>query len=119
MVGVVLALWPGLWVNLFTDDAAVSFAGVAYLQVAGPAFVFQGVGLSLYFASQGANAVAWPVAATVLRFAVAVGGATITVRLLGMGVTSVFACIAVGMVLYGTVTAASLWLGAWRPRTAA
>jgi putative MATE family efflux protein len=118
-LGVVLALWPGLWVNLFTDDAAVYAAGASYLHVAGPAFVFQGLGLSLYFASQGAGAVVWPVAATVLRFVVSVGGAMLAVRQFGMGVNSVFVCIALGMVLYGVITAASLWLGAWRPHRAA
>jgi Na+-driven multidrug efflux pump len=113
-VGVVLALFPGLWVSLFTDDSDAFAAGASYLRIAGPAFALQGLGLALYFASQGARAVTWPVLATILRFVVAVGGAMIGVRWFGFGIEFVFACIALGMAIYGLMTAAALWLGAWR-----
>jgi MATE family, multidrug efflux pump len=114
VVGGVLALAPGLWVGLFTDDAAVYAAGAAYLHVAGPAFALQGLGLSLYFASQGARAMAWPVAATILRFAISVGGAWFAVRVFDAGMTAVFGCIALGMLSYGALTAIGLAMGSWR-----
>jgi len=113
-VGIVLAIAPGLWMNLFTQDAATYAAGATYLQIAGPAFFFQGLGLSLYFASQGAGTVLWPVVATILRFFIAAGVSAAGVRWFHMGLDFVCACIAAGMVLYGVVTAASLYLGAWR-----
>ena len=113
-VGLLLALVPGLWMDLFTDDPATLAAGAAYLRIAGAAFLFQGLGLSLYFASQGAGAVFWPVVGTVVRFVVSVGGAYLAVRHFGTGLEGVYACIAVGMVLYGLITAASLYLGTWR-----
>ncbi|MEE4380459.1 MAG: MATE family efflux transporter [Pseudomonadales bacterium] len=113
-VGLLLAVAPGLWVDLFTDDAATRAAGVTYLRIAGPCFAFQGVGLALYFASQGAGTVLWPVVATFLRFAVAVGGAWAGLALWGQGLPFVYGCIAAGMVLYGVLTAASVALGAWR-----
>jgi Na+-driven multidrug efflux pump len=100
--------------NLFTDDPVARASGAAYLRIVGPVFAFQGLGLALYFASQGAGTVFWPVVATVLRFVVAVGAAAIGVRTLGFGIDFVYASIAVGMVLYGALTAASLALGAWR-----
>jgi len=75
LVGLTFALFPGLWLGLFTDTGAAWDAGESYLQIVGPAFLFQGIGLSLYFASQGAGTVIWPVIATVLRFLTAVGGA--------------------------------------------
>ncbi len=114
IVGAVLTIAPGLWMNLFTDDPATYAAGATYLQIAGPAFLFQGLGLSLYFASQGAGTVLWPVIATILRFVLAGGAAVIGVRVFDMGLDYVCACIAAGMVLYGVITAASLHLGAWR-----
>jgi Na+-driven multidrug efflux pump len=114
IVGVVLTIAPGLWMNLFTDNPATYAAGATYLQIAGPAFLFQGLGLSLYFASQGAGTVLWPVIATILRFVLAGGAAVIDVRVLDMGLDYVCACIAAGMVLYGIITAASLHYGAWR-----
>lgn len=117
-VGLLLALVPGLWMDLFTDDPATAAAGAAYLRIAGPAFVFQGLGLSLYFASQGASAVLWPVVGTVVRFVVSVGGAYVAVRQFGGGLDAIFLSIAAGMVLYGTITAGALYAGTWRPRDA-
>ena len=48
-VGLVLAIAPGLWINLFTQDPATYAAGATYLRIAGPAFFFQGLGLSSVF----------------------------------------------------------------------
>jgi len=112
--GVILALFPALWLDLFADDAATWAAGESYLRIAGPLFAFQGLGLSLYFASQGAGTVFWPVVATGLRFAVGVGGATLAVKTFSLGLEAVYACLAAGMLVYGGLTAAALKLGAWR-----
>lgn len=114
VVGLVLALFPGLWLDLFTDDPATWAAGAAYLRVVGPVFAFQGLGLSLYFASQGAGTVAWPVAATVLRFVIGVGGAALGVHAFDQGLAFIYACLAAGMLVYGGLTASSIRLGAWR-----
>ena len=113
-VGVLLACIPGLWMDLFTDDPETIAAGAAYLQIAGPVYLFQGLGLSLYFASQGASAVLWPVVGTIARFVVSVGGAYLGLRLFGFGLPGVYACIAAGMVCYGSITAAALYAGTWR-----
>lgn len=113
-VGLLLALFPGIWVDLFTEDPATALAATAYLQIAGPVFAFQGLGLSLYFASQGAGRVAWPVIATFLRFLVGVGVAAAGVAWWGFSLEQVFLCTAAGMVIYGCVTAGALKLGDWR-----
>jgi putative MATE family efflux protein len=117
-VGITLALAPGLWMSLFTADPDAWEAGAMFLRIVGPFFLFQGLGLSLYFASQGAGRVFWPVAATALRFAVAIGGGAVAVFSLGLDLAVVYGCVAAGMVVYGTMTAASVALGAWRPRGA-
>jgi putative MATE family efflux protein len=114
IVGIVLAVAPGLWLGFFTDDPATWAAGEAYLRIVGPLFAFQGLGLSLYFASQGAGTVVWPVLATVLRFVVSVGGATLGVHVFDQGLPFIYGCLAAGMLLYGVVTAGSIKLGAWR-----
>lgn len=116
VVGVLLAVAPELWIGRFTTDAATFAAGASYLGIVGPMFAFQGLGLSLYFASQGAGNVVWPVIATLLRFVVGVGGAVITVTWFDVGLEGVFVFLAVGMFVYGTVTALSVRLGAWRKR---
>jgi putative MATE family efflux protein len=113
-IGAVLAIWPELWVDTFTSDPQVREASIAYLRSVGPTYVFQGLGLSLYFASQGARAMFWPIFATCLRFAIAVGGSTIAVAAFGASTGAIFACVAAGMAAYGIATAGAIAAGAWR-----
>src|SRR5438445_798747 len=56
-IGLAAALFPGVWMGLFTRDPAVVAAGSAYLRVVGPSYGFFGLGLALYFASEGAGRV--------------------------------------------------------------
>ncbi|MGE0621925.1 MAG: MATE family efflux transporter [Pseudomonadales bacterium] len=117
VVGLLLAVFPGLWLGLFAEDAATWAAGESYLHIVGPVFAFQGLGLSLYFASQGAGTVLWPVIATALRFVIGVGGAVLVVNVFSLGLDAVYVCLAVGMFVYGALTAAAIRLGAWRQRS--
>lgn len=113
-VGVLLALFPDAWIPAFTDDPAAQAAPIGYMRIVGPFFALQGVGLSLYFASQGAGAMLWPVAATVVRILVAVGGALLLAHGLGWGLEGVFVAAAGAMVLYGSMIALAVRLGAWQ-----
>ncbi len=113
-IGLLLAIAPGLWVGLFTDDPETFAAGARFLQIVGPAFLFQGLGLALYFGSQGAGVIHWPVFAALVRFIVAIGGASLAAYWFGFGLDGVYACIAAGMLLFGVVTAGAIRLGAWR-----
>jgi len=116
VIGLGLAVYPGLWIDLFTADPAVYKTGAAYLRLVGPVFLFQGLGLSLFFAAQGAGTVFWPVAATIVRFFIAGLLAAAGVKWLGFGIGHIFACIAAGMAVYGLMIAGSLLLGAWGSR---
>src|SRR5882672_2116334 len=74
-IGVIAAIAPALWVNLFTADAAVRDFGAAYLNIVGGCYVFFGLGLALFFASQGAGRMFWPLVGSAGRLLViAVGG---------------------------------------------
>ena len=55
-------------------------AGSAYLRAVGPFYGFFGFGLALYFASQGAGRLLWPLLAASLRMAVAIGGGWLALR---------------------------------------
>ena len=99
--------------SLFTSDPLVAAEGAKYLQVSGPVFAFQGLGLSLYFASQGAGTVIWPVIANFVRYVVAAGGSALCVHVFVTDVEWVFFMIALGMFLNGSVTAAAIHFGAW------
>ena len=111
-IGVATALWPHAWLSLFSSDPRVIEAGAAYLRVVGPFYGFYGLGLALYFASQGAGRLFWPLMAGFLRMAIAVGGGYLAVRLTG-SLTWLFAALALGLLLQGTSVLAAIMAGAW------
>lgn len=114
VVGLLLALFPDIWISAFTDDPATFEASRTYILIVGPFFAFQGLGLSLYFGSQGAGAMRWPIGATIVRFIFAVGGGWALAFSFDMGLEGIFIGAAAAMLLYGVMIAASLKLGAWR-----
>ena len=57
--------------------------GTTYLRFVGPTYGFFGLGLALYFASQGAGRLFWPLSAGFLRMLVAIGGGWLALRLTG------------------------------------
>src|SRR5258706_8071391 len=72
-VGLAAACFPTAWMGLFSADADVIAQGSQYLRIVGPFYGFFGVGMGLYFASQGAGRLAWPLVAGLSRLAVAGG----------------------------------------------
>jgi hypothetical protein len=84
----------------------------------GPAYGFFGLGLCLYFASQGAGRLAWPLLAGLLRLVLAVGGGWLALRLTG-SLSWVFVALSVALVAYGSVLLAAIGAGVWwrRPRS--
>ncbi len=114
VMGVTLAIFPEVWMGLFTSDPAVAAEGAKYLHISGPVFAFQGLGLALYFASQGAGTVVWPVIAQASRFVIAAGGASLCVYVLNTSVEWVFAIVALGMLVNGLVSAGAIHFGAWK-----
>src|SRR5260370_636890 len=71
-IGLWAAVFPGAWLSLFGDDQQMIAAGSAYLRVVGPFYGFFGLGLALYFSSQGAGRLLWPLCARLLRLPIAV-----------------------------------------------
>ena len=114
LVGIVLALFPNAWIGVFTDVPAVHAAARSYIEIVGPLFFFHGLGLSLYFASQGASAMFWPVWATVLRVLVAALGGYVLAFTLDFGLSGIYTAAAAAMLTYAVVIAAAIKAGAWR-----
>ena len=112
MIGIAAAIWPTAWLGLFDDHPRMLAAGAAYLRHVGPAFGFFGLGLSLYFASQGAGRLLWPLSAGLVRLVIAVGGGWIAFSLTGT-VESVFAALSAGLVTYGVMLSAAVASGVW------
>ncbi len=113
-IGSVLALHPHLWIDLFSRDAEVYAACSRYLQIVGPAYSLYGVGLALYFASQGAGRPGWPLAFGCARLALAGIGGAATVAWFGGSLTSIYAWMASGLALFGLGSIISVYVMRWR-----
>jgi putative MATE family efflux protein len=112
-VGLLAAIFPGAWLGLFSTDPDVLAAGARYLTIVGPCYGFFGVGLALYFASQGAGRLAWPLMAGFSRLSIAALGGWLALHL-GAGLSGLFIAIALALVVFGTTVVAALRAGAWR-----
>jgi putative MATE family efflux protein len=111
-IGLAAATWPGAWLGLFSADPGMLATGAQYLRTVGPVYGFFGLGLSLYFASQGAGRLAWPLVAGFVRFAIAVGGGWLALRLTG-SLLWLFAGLSLGLVAYGGILSTAILSGAW------
>jgi putative MATE family efflux protein len=111
-IGLLAAAFPHAWLSQFGADPAMLEAGSLYLRVVGPMYGFFGVGLVLYFASQGAGRLLWPVAGNVLRLAVAAIGGWLALHW-GGGMTQLFIAQALALGVYGLVNAGAIAGGAW------
>jgi Na+-driven multidrug efflux pump len=114
MIGLLVTLLPGIWADLFTDDQVVLSAAYQYLRWAGPCFGFFGLGLTLYFASQGSGKVLGPTLASTIRL--------IFIGVIGYWLTTwalepwpFFALVGAGMMIYGAATALSIRITTWGP----
>jgi putative MATE family efflux protein len=107
-VGSIFALFPELWMGLFSNDQEIVRLGTSYLQIVGPIYGFYGLGMGLYFATQGFGRVVLTVAANALRLLISTGGALIAVYWLDLGITGFFGAVAIGFCLYAALTAAAI-----------
>ena len=112
-IGIAAALDPQAWLGLFSADALMNATGAQYLRIVGPFYGFFGMGLALYFASQGAGKLGWPLLGAALRVSVAVGGGWLTLSLMPGAITGVFVALGVALALFGITNAAAVALGAW------
>jgi len=111
-IGLAAAIWPAAWLSLFGSDPAMIEAGTAYLRVVGPFYGFFGLGMALYFASQGAGALRWPLIAGTLRMVIAIGGGWLALRLTG-SLTGVFVALGLALAAFGATIALAVRGGAW------
>jgi putative MATE family efflux protein len=113
LIGVAAALWPGAWMGIFTTDEAVREAGSRYLRIVGGCYGFFGLGLALFFASQGAGRMLWPLAASTTRFAVIAVGGWICIRLLSAPPAAFFTVVALSFAAYALTLALAIRWSDW------
>ncbi len=106
-IGVAAALWPDAWMSLFASDPAMRLAGAQYLHAVGPVYGFFGVGLVLYFASQGAGKLAWPVMGNLARLGVAALGGVAALRW-GHSLIPLFAAQSAALVVYALINSVAV-----------
>jgi len=111
-IGVIVAIWPHAWLGPFGDDPRMLATGESYLRVVGPVYGFFGLGLSLYFASQGAGRLLWPLLGSVVRVLIGIGGGWLALQLTG-SLEWLFAALALALFIFGLINAAAVASGAW------
>jgi putative MATE family efflux protein len=111
-IGLWAAAFPHAWLSLFNSDPAMLEAGTEYLHAVGPLYGFFGLGLILYFASQGAGRLLWPVLGNVARLVVAASGGWLALQW-GGGLTQVFIAQGMALAIYGLINALAMMGGAW------
>jgi Na+-driven multidrug efflux pump len=102
-IGIIVAIFPALWLGLFSDDPDVFRVGGLYLHIVAPLYLCFGMGLALFFVSQGLGRGAAAAAANGVRLAVNVVGGLIAVYWLDLGMIGFFASVAVGFAVYAAL----------------
>ncbi len=114
--GWTLAFVPEGWARLFTSDPEVIAATAGYITRVAPFYCLFGLGMTLSFASQGANRMAPPFVAGIARLVVATVGGWTAVEVLGWGLAGVYVAVAAGMITFGSLIGGPLLIRPWGPR---
>jgi putative MATE family efflux protein len=99
MIGVAVTFFPLAWMSLFSSDPEVLESGAHYLRTVAPLYPFLAAGIALYFASQGAGSVLWPLLAGTARLAIVLAGGLLVASLEGT-----FVVVAMATAVYGVLT---------------
>ena len=110
--GLLFAVFPQLWTDMFTRDAAAAAAAHSYLQWSGPFYAAYGLALCLYFASQGSGKMIGPVLAQSVRLIIVSVGGFALVKAQAPAWT-MFAVVGVSLAAYGAAVAAAVALTPW------
>lgn len=111
-IGWSVAVYPPLWIHIFSDDPAVIDIGSLYMRIVAPFYPLFGAGLALYFASQGAGQMLKPVLAGTARLVLVAAGGALVMQF-GGPLAALFAVIALGLTVLGGLTAYSVYMARW------
>src|SRR6266700_1440853 len=111
-IGLCAAAFPHAWLSLFDTDPAMLDAGSRYLHTVGPLYGLFGLGMALYFASQGAGRLLWPLLANLTRLIIAAVGGWLALRWRG-DLSHVFIALSAALAAFGLINAGAVATGAW------
>jgi len=116
LVGLVVGLFPAVWVGLFTREAPVLQAGSTYLHAVAPFYAAVGTTFILGFASQGAARPLLPFLAGTVRLLIAAGIGTIAVHDWGADMFGLSVIVACASLASAIICLLAAWLGLiWAP----
>jgi Na+-driven multidrug efflux pump len=110
-IGLTVAIFPALWLNLFTHDPEVLRDGVIYLRIVAPVYGAFGFGFAITFAAQGAGQMLWPFIAVGARLLLAAGGGWIVVRYFHGDIATLAMMVATSLVVYAMICAYAMVSG--------
>jgi Na+-driven multidrug efflux pump len=102
-IGATVAIHPALWIGLFSDNENVARIGSLYLHIVGPAYLFFGLGLGLFYVTQGLGRGVAAMTANAIRMVASAGGGLVAIYVLDHGVTGLFIAVAAGFCVYGAL----------------
>jgi len=111
-IGLAAATFPLAWLSLFDTNPATLEAGSRYLRIVGPFYGFYGLALALYFASQGAGRLLWPVIGNLTRLAIASLAGWLALGLT-RDLTHVFVAQSLALVAFAAINAGTIAGGVW------
>ncbi len=117
-IGLAVAMFPHVWIGLFSTESQVLALGTLYLRNVAPIYGAVGLAMALYFASQGANRVLLPVLAGTVRMIIAAFIGWSAVVWYGADLSTLFQIVALAALSYGILTAAAFLGSTWSARPA-
>lgn len=112
-IGLLGILAPALWTGFFTADPAIHAFAAEYLLIAGLAFPFLGVALTLASAFQAAGQPLWPIIGVVMRMLVVLAGAWFAVHVAKAGFAGIALASVAGLIVWGTSLAIAFRSSTW------
>jgi putative MATE family efflux protein len=103
VIGLFATLFPEAWLHLFSREQEVVRIGSDYLARVAPFYVFTGLGMALYFASQGAGRMTWPFAAGVARLSIVLVLGAYWIHVAHGSLAGLFWVVAVSQIAFGTI----------------
>lgn len=99
VVGLFVAVFPGVWLGLFTHDESVLVTGELYLQIVAPFYAANGILFALGFAAQGSGYMLKMFLVGTVRLFLAAGGGWIAVEYFNVGQAGLFVIVMASMVI--------------------